>query len=153
MGWSRGSHRNFLCTSFSTLSLQSLIQLQKKPPCLLQSSEAQVMDFHLVSVDSTDDGHPYDLQWEHAKCLSMASGGTTDYRHVPMPQHGPQTPSYLLVKVQAKDINMASRTTQPKDTNMVSDSNAAHRYGYRHKLQTSARHSVVIMMGHEHYHT
>lgn len=96
------------------------------------------MNFHMVSNISI------------ARVLCMVSSGSTDhrYQHNYSTGHG-QSPE----ATQAKDINMASRTTQPKDTNMVSDSNAAHRYGYRHKLQTSARHSVVIMMGHEHYHT
>jgi hypothetical protein len=51
----RGCHRNLLCLSFLTVRIQSLIPLQKKLPCLLQSAKACIMDFPVVSGDTTED--------------------------------------------------------------------------------------------------
>lgn len=62
-GTERDYQRSLLC--LSTVSLQSLALLQQKPPGLLQSVTSWTMDFHVVSRDSTDHGHPHGLRQQH----------------------------------------------------------------------------------------
>lgn len=52
---SRGCHRSFPCSSFSTVPLRSLIPQQKYPSITSQSRGAQIVGLLIVSGDST--GH------------------------------------------------------------------------------------------------
>lgn len=72
--WGRGGcWRCLLYLSSSEVSQQSFRPLQKKLFCTLLSADAQSMDFHMASGDSTDQGHFPGLRSQFVPQISASS--------------------------------------------------------------------------------
>lgn len=99
----RSSHRGLLCLSFSTVSLQSSIPLQKKHACPLQSAAARIMDVHMVSGYSTGRRQTMDIP--------KAFGGNKDHEHQPQGQHSSLSPTWLRAAAQISTSTWPSVVT------------------------------------------
>lgn len=91
-------------------------------PCHLQSLHSWIMDFHMFSLNSIDQGHTRSPASACTTDLSMFADDNKShrYKHCPLYHHKPCTSSWPLVAAKANDINL--------NPYMVPSGRTAHRH-------------------------